>query len=130
MRQIDEIIIHCADTPKGHNFNVNDIRDWHKQRGWSDVGYHYIITLDGTIQEGRKEEIIGAHCKGRNKYSIGICYIGGKGGDTRTDEQRVSLIHLIGYLKRKYPGAKVYGHRDFSSKACPQFDAKTEYSNL
>lgn len=130
MRDIKEIIIHCSDTPEGRNDDVKDIRRWHKARGWSDVGYHYVVTLDGTIQEGRKEEKIGAHCKGRNSNSIGVCYIGGKEKDTRTTEQKISLVHLIGYLKNKYKGAIVYGHRDFSSKPCPQFDAKTEYKGI
>jgi len=127
MRKIKEIIVHCSDTPEGRDDDVNDIRRWHKARGWSDVGYHYVITLDGKIQEGRDESRTGAHTKGKNKTSIGICYIGGKGGDTRTSEQKESLIYLIGYLKRKHAGATAYGHRDFSSKPCPQFDAKNEY---
>lgn len=130
MREINKIIVHCSDTPKGRNDDVEDIRRWHKNRGWSDVGYHYVITLDGTIQEGRKEEIKGAHCEGNNSDSIGICYIGGKEGDTRTTEQKVSLVYLIGYLKNKHKGAIVYGHKDFSTKLCPQFDAKTEYKNI
>ena len=130
MRDITKIIVHCADTPEGRNDDVEDIRRWHKAKGWSDVGYHYVITLDGTIQEGRKEDIIGANCKGHNKDSIGICYIGGKVGDTRTTEQKISLVHLIGYLKNKYKGAVAYGHRDFSTKSCPSFDAKTEYKHI
>ena len=130
MRDINKIIVHCADTPAGRDNNVNDIRRWHKARGWNDIGYHYVITLDGTIQERRKEDVIGAHTSGNNKDSIGICYIGGKEGDTRTNEQKASLVYLIGYLKNKYKKATVYGHKDFSSKLCPQFDAKNEYKSL
>jgi len=130
MRLINKIVIHCSDTPAGRNDNVKDIRRWHLARGWSDVGYHYVITLDGTIQEGRKEDIVGAHASGYNSNSIGVCYIGGKEGDTRTPEQKTSLVYLIGYLKNKYKEATVYGHRDISSKPCPQFDAKEEYKNI
>lgn len=135
MREIEKLIVHCADTPGGIHFDVEDIRRWHtlpkpKGNGWNDVGYHYIILLDGTIQKGREDSVIGSHCKGDNSHSIGICYIGGKGGDTRTPEQKTSLVYLIGYLKNIYRTAEVFGHRDFSTKPCPQFDAKTEYKNV
>jgi len=130
MRKIDKIIIHCSDTPAGRHDDVDDIRRWHKARGWSDVGYHYVILIDGTIQKGREDKTVGAHCKGHNSKSIGICYIGGKGGDTRTCEQKESLIYLIGALKNTHKGSDVYGHRDLSSKPCPNFDAKTEYQIL
>ena len=122
MRLIKEIIIHCSDTPAGRDDSVKDIDRWHKARGWSRVGYHFVIRLDGTIEKGREEEVIGAHCKGHNSNSIGVCYIGGKGGDTRTDAQKKSLKVLVEYLKLSYPQAKVYGHYDFSSKTCPNFN--------
>lgn len=136
MRQIKEIIIHCANSPEGRDVRAEDIKRWHtKERGWKDIGYHYIIDLDGTIEPGRPIEVSGAHCTGHNADSIGICYVGGcdaemQPKDTRTEEQKASLITLLKYLVAKYPGAKIYGHRDFSSKACPSFDAKTEYANL
>ena len=130
MREITEIIIHCSDTPEGRDDNVNDIRRWHKARGWNDVGYHYVIRLDGTIEKGREDSVVGANCKGHNSYSIGICYIGGKDKDTRTTLQKAALVYLIATLRRLYPKSIVYGHRDFSSKPCPQFDAKQEYQLL
>jgi N-acetylmuramoyl-L-alanine amidase len=130
LRDITELIIHCSDTPAGRADDVHDIDRWHKARGWSGCGYHYVICLDGTIQVGRDEAKIGANCKGHNSKSIGICYIGGKDVDTRTDAQKVSLVYLLGTLKRKYKGAVVYGHRDFSTKPCPQFNAKNEYKNI
>ena len=106
MRKINEIILHCAYTPVTMDIGVSEIRDWHiNERGWSDVGYHYIIRLDGTIELGRPIEKIGAHTKGRNRNSIGICYVGGKSSncdcwlDTRTDEQRKSLESLVNALK-------------------------------
>ncbi len=135
MRQIKEIIVHCADTPEGRDDKAADIKRWHKAQGWSDIGYHYVIDLDGTIEPGRPIETAGAHCTGHNANSIGICYIGGcdkdmKPKDTRTDEQKASLITLLKYLVAKYPGVKIYGHKDFAKKACPSFDAKAEYAAL
>lgn len=135
MRQITEIIIHCADTPAGRDDRADDIRRWHKtERGWSDIGYHYVIDIDGTIEAGRDIEKAGAHCAGHNANSIGICYVGGKlfnkPADTRTDAQKASLLLLLKYLRQRYPKAKIYGHRDFAQKACPCFDAKTEYKDL
>lgn len=135
MRQIKEIIVHCADTPEGRDDKAADIKRWHKAQGWSDIGYHYIIDIDGTIEPGRPLETAGAHCTGHNANSIGICYIGGcdkdmKPKDTRTDEQKAALLLLLKYLVAKYPGAKIYGHKDFAQKACPSFDAKKEYEEL
>ena len=135
MRQIKEIIVHCADTPEGRDDKAADIKRWHKAQGWSDIGYHYVIDIDGTIEPGRPLETAGAHCTGHNANSIGICYIGGcdkdmKPKDTRTDEQKASLLLLLKYLVAKYPGAKIYGHKDFAQKACPSFDAKKEYEDL
>lgn len=135
MRKITKIIVHCADTPEGRDDKAADIRRWHKARGFNDIGYHYVVDLDGTIEPGRDVEIAGAHTTGHNADSIGVCYIGGadtdmKPKDTRTDDQKTALRLLLKYLVQKYPGAKIYGHRDFAKKACPCFDAKTEYQKL
>jgi N-acetylmuramoyl-L-alanine amidase len=129
MREIKEIILHCSATKEGKDFDVEDIRDWHLKRGWSDVGYHYVILLDGTVQEGRPLHRIGSHAKGHNKYSIGICYIGGlddemKAKDTRTEEQKKALKELVEELYYKHRDAKVIGHNEISSKACPSFDVQ------
>ena len=103
MRTIKEIIIHCADTPEGRDDKAADIDRWHKQRGFDRIGYHYVIDLDGTIEAGRDPDCIGAHCKGHNTNSIGICYIGGadrdtlKPKDTRTYAQKASLLLLLKY---------------------------------
>lgn len=132
MRDITKIIIHCSDTPEDLYFDVDDIRSWHMiDNGWSDIGYHYVILLDGTIQEGRDEEKIGAHCKGYNKESIGICYIGGGNKrDTRTTHQKKAMYELIQNRKLAYPKATIHGHNEFSPKWCPNFDANLEYNCL
>ena len=136
MRTINEIIIHCADTPAGRDNTAQDITRWHKDRGFRTIGYHYVIYRDGSIHTGRPVQEIGAHCKGHNAHSIGICYIGGKSADgkrhedTRTPEQKEALLSLLRQLKAQYPNATVYGHRDFSSKPCPCFDARNEYKSL
>lgn len=134
MRKINEIIVHCSATPEGRNVTVKQIDKWHKDRGFQKIGYHYVIYLDGSIHEGRKEEEIGAHTVGHNANSIGICYIGGcaKDGrtpkDTRTEAQKNALCDLLRRLVIKYPKATIHGHREFANKACPSFDAAKEYA--
>ena len=135
-RIIKEIIVHCSATPEGKDFTVLDIKRWHLERGFSDIGYHYVIYRDGSINKGRDESKIGAHCTGHNSYSIGVCYVGGvaKDGktakDTRTDAQKKSLLSLLRNLKMKYPQASIHSHRDYAQKACPSFDATKEYSSI
>lgn len=135
MREIKEIIIHCSATPEGAEFDWTDIDKWHKANGWNGIGYHYVITLNGNIQSGRDLEKMGAHAKGHNRKSIGICYIGGLNGqrkpkDTRTEPQKKSLLDLLSWLKLEYPNANIIGHRDISKKACPSFDATNEYKDI
>jgi N-acetylmuramoyl-L-alanine amidase len=136
MRAINKIILHCSATPEGRHTTVEDIRLWHKQRGWSDIGYHYVVYLDGTVHEGRPIERSGAHVKSYNKNSIGICYIGGvdknnlKAKDTRTPEQIMALDLLIGSLLDDFKGATLHGHNEFANKACPSFDVQDEYRYL
>ena len=136
-RRIDEIIIHCTATPEGRDYTVADIRRWHKQQGWSDIGYHYVIYRNGHIEEGRNIDIIGTHCQGHNSHSIGICYVGGcdaggnKAKDTRTLAQKASLLGILTDMRKMYPKAKIVGHHDYEPrKDCPCFDAKKEYSRL
>ena len=137
MRSISKIIIHCAATPEGKDYTVEQIRQWHttpkpKGNGWRDIGYHFVIYRDGSIHNGRPLSQIGAHCSGHNANSIGICYIGGcaKDGktpkDTRTEAQRAALIQLVSELKASYPSATVHGHNEFAAKACPSFNVQKE----
>lgn len=136
MRSISKIIIHCSATPEGKNFSVSEIRRWHLQRGFADIGYHFVIYRDGSVNIGRPLQKSGAHCSGHNKNSIGVCYIGGVATDgktpkdTRTSAQKDSLVRLITELRQQFPNASVHGHREFANKACPCFNASEEYKNL
>lgn len=135
MRTINSIIIHCTATKPLAHINVNDVRRWHRERGFSDIGYHYLILVDGTVETGRPLSAIGAHCKGHNAHSIGVCYVGGlnaKGApaDTRTPAQRKALRQLLTRLKQQFPAATIHGHRDFTTKACPCFNATAEYADI
>lgn len=133
MRKINKIIVHCTATKSDHNVTTDDLRKWHvDENGWSDIGYHFFIDLDGEIHECRPIEKTGAHTKGHNYDSIGIAYAGGLGSDnawhdTRNDQQKQTLEELLCSLKLSYYNAKIYGHNYFSEKACPSFDAREEY---
>ncbi len=124
------IVIHCAATPPGMDIGVDTIRKWHRKRGWLDVGYHYVIKLDGTIEDGRPADAMGAHVYGFNSRSIGICMVGGvdadmqPSGDHFTPEQWETLALFVEQLAdTEYPGAKVTGHNNLDkNKACPSFD--------
>jgi N-acetylmuramoyl-L-alanine amidase len=132
-RSIDKIFIHCSATPEGREHDVEDIRLWHTSKGWRDVGYHYVVKLDGTVEEGRSINLDGAHARGHNEGSIAVCYIGGltKSGktpkDTRTQAQIDSLHELLTNLSNVYPKATLHGHNEFANKACPSFDVQSEY---
>lgn len=135
MRRINLIVVHCTATPSGRDCTAADIRRYHLSRGFSDIGYHYLVRLNGDIEAGRPESLVGAHAKGHNAGSIGVAYIGGldRNGnpcDTRTAAQREALRTLLTRLRRRYPAAKIIGHRDVAAKACPCFDAKSEYADL
>lgn len=133
MRKINEIIVHCSGTLAMPSIGLHQIRSYHLGLGWQDVGYHFIIKTDGTIEVGRPIYIAGAHCRNHNRNSIGICYVGGldsklKPCDTRTPEQITALRNLIIRLCRQYPIIRVSGHNEYQvSKKCPCFDAHKLY---
>ncbi|MFV0365211.1 MAG: N-acetylmuramoyl-L-alanine amidase [Mangrovibacterium sp.] len=121
-----ELVIHCSATRAGKNFTSADIDLWHRQQGWKGIGYHFVVLLDGTLQQGRALHEVGAHCKGHNAHSVGLCYIGGVDAlgvplDTRTPTQKEGLRRLIFCLRRRFPSATVHGHNEFSNKACPSY---------
>jgi len=139
MRHIDEIIIHCSDTrPNWMQYEdtrgkVHEIRRWHvEENKWSDIGYHYLVDRNGTVAEGRSVEKVGAHVKGHNTNSIGICLLGGH-GSTRTDkfednftyEQDKALRRLISQLVVEHPDIRKFsGHNEYANKACPGFNVR------
>lgn len=135
MREIDKIIVHCSATKEKKDISAATIDQWHKERGWRGIGYHYVVSLNGNIEYGRPIEETGAHVRNHNRRSIGICYIGGldkdlNPKDTRTPEQKESLLDLLKTLKRLHPDATIHGHNEFSSKACPCFNANEEYCDI
>lgn len=135
MRNIDSVVVHCTATRVGVDVHVGAIDACHRERGFQKIGYHYVVCLDGTIERGREDAEIGAHCVGHNATSLGVCYVGGldAGGrpaDTRTQVQRDALRKLIARLCATYGISHVNSHRDFAAKACPCFDATKEYADL
>ena len=139
MRHIDTIVLHCSATPEGRWHDAEDIRDWHVNgNGWSDIGYHFVITLDGDIEEGRPVERQGAHVRGHNATTIGVCYIGGcdedmNPKDTMTEEQELAFEQLVCELRDEYGDElDIMGHGDFPGvrKACPSFDVRDKFDYL
>lgn len=134
MRTIDSIILHCTATPAGRAVTVDDVRRYHvEHNGWADIGYHYLIYLDGSVHAGRPLEKAGAHTKGHNAHSVGVAYVGGldaqgRPADTRTTAQRVALHRLVDQLQRRFPGATVHGHNEYSPKSCPCFNVRAEFA--
>lgn len=142
MRTIDKIIVHCtAGSQKNTAADVVRLHTMPKSsggNGWKVAGYHYIIEASGKIVSTVPDAQVSNGCYGQNQHSINVCYIGGVDMttrglpplDNRTPEQKKSLLNLLKALRKKYPEARIYGHRDFAKKACPSFDAKTEYASL
>lgn len=139
-RKINDIILHCTATKDGTPFTVEQIRKVHKANGWSDIGYHWVIYLDGSINQGRSETLSGAHCEGHNANSIGISYVGGldKNGnpkDTRTKTQKEAMYKKVDELLKKYNLTlnNVHCHNSYTNKkACPCFkreDFLKEFNN-
>jgi len=150
LKSVDYIVIHAAATRPDMDIGADEIRRLHRKKGWFDIGYHYVIRRCGAVEKGRPDERPGAHARGFNHISLGVCLVGGaetigpkvtptsdewyakwankaKGEDNYTDDQWYALEALVLKLKQQYPDAKVLGHRDLPNvnKACPSFNAKT-----
>lgn len=148
------IVVHCSATRPSQDIGATEIREWHRKRGYADIGYHLVIRRDGRIQTGRALDDVGAHVQGHNATSVGICLVGGLLADGKpadvlnplafdvfTTEQMTAAHTAIAFLRRVYPGAKVVGHRDLSPdldqdgevekhewlKTCPGFDVGREF---
>ena len=134
MRDIDMLVVHCAATKPHMDIGAEEIRRWHKDKGWNDIGYHYVIRRSGEVEKGRDEGIPGAHVAGHNRRTIGICLVGGIDEDGHpepnfTEEQFVALKQLLNELSIKYGLTRdaIIGHRDFPGvgKSCPCFSVQT-----
>lgn len=138
MRNINTIILHSSATPEGRHHDADDIRDWHVEgNGWSDIGYHFVIQIDGTVEAGRPLEVQGAHTRGYNANSVGVCYIGGTDEygspkDTMTTAQAISVEALVCELREIYGDDVAFkGHNEFNAlKACPCFDVEFKFDYL
>ena len=130
MRTITLIIVHCTANKAGSALRMADIDRYHRSLGWKGCGYHYVIPTDGTIEVGRPEEVVGAHCKHHNRHSIGVAYVGGLAADsqtscdTRTEAQKRALRSLLEDLNTRYPKALIVGHCDLDPRKphCPGFE--------
>lgn len=123
----DKIIIHCSATPAYMDVGADRIRKWHKARGFDDIGYHFVVTRDGWIEEGRRVDYVGAHCKGQNSRSVGICMVGGVNGAGKPENnftigQFKACQELIVSICSWYDIKELAGHNEYSSKACPSFE--------
>ena len=120
-KNISLLIVHCSDTANNENLNAADIHNMHLGFGWDGIGYHKIIKRSGKVENGRPEYWIGAHVKGKNNISLGVCLIG---RDNFTKNQFKSLERVLKQWKKLYPNAKIVGHRDTgkTKKTCPNFD--------
>ncbi len=136
MREINLIVIHCSATRCNRRFPVEALEACHRAR-FGFIGYHYYVTRDGLLHLTLSEDVKGAHAKGYNAHSIGVCYEGGldeqgRPADTRTPAQKRTLLALLRSLRADYPEARIVGHRDLPNvkKDCPCFNAQCEYQGV
>ena len=122
MREINKVIIHCSDTPPSMDIGAAEIDQWHKSKGWDGIGYHFVIRRDGAVESGRPVNRVGAHTKGENHDSIGICLIGGGGGMFDYTVAQFESLRLLVNSCRTIFGCEIKGHKDYSAKYCPNFD--------
>jgi len=126
-RRIDKIVVHCSYSPQGRGDGAREIDRWHTEKGWDGIGYHYVVLENGDIQKGRWIDKAGAHAKGYNGNTIGICRIGGwKGNHDTTMEQKFALMALCELLRDEYDleTSDIVGHKELPSvaKECPCMD--------
>lgn len=145
----DFIVFHCSATSPGQDIGAHEIDTWHKARGWDGIGYTLVIRRDGTVEPGRTLDQVGAHVKGYNRRSVGVCMIGGvdkagKSENNFTQAQWASSEAVALFLRKMYPDAKILGHRDLSPdldgdgvieqhewlKDCPCFDAPARFHHI
>tara|TARA_R110002096_G_C14023982_1_gene670364 strand:+ start:43 stop:462 length:420 start_codon:yes stop_codon:yes gene_type:complete len=134
MREINKIIVHCSATKPSMDIGKKEINDWHVAKGWDGIGYHYVIRRNGVVSKGRDISKAGAHAKGHNFGSIGVCLVGGVDNegiadDNFTIKQYNSLYQLIKFLFATFPAKELMGHRDLPNvnKSCPCFDVSAWY---
>lgn len=132
LRAVKYLVVHCAATKADQDIGAAEIKSWHRQRGWMDIGYHWVIRRDGTVEQGRSDTVPGAHARGFNHLSLAFCMVGGVAADGKTaednftDEQYAALRKLLEHYQELHPAAQILGHRDLPNvnKACPSFDVK------
>lgn len=129
LKAVEYLVVHCSDTPSTLDIGVTEITRWHRQRGWLDVGYHFVIRRNGVVEKGRSTDVPAAHARGYNHISLGICMVGGTDDKKSveanfTPEQYESLRELLDELRGRHPDAEILGHRDLPRvrKLCPCFD--------
>lgn len=129
--KFDTIVIHYTATYPDQDIGAEEIDGMHKARGWSEIGYHKVIRLDGAVEDGRSLNKTGAHVKDQNMGKLGIVYVGGlirgeaRGFDTRTKAQKSTMLSLTKEMIRTFPTIKrVVGHMDLAATQCPAFDVQ------
>ena len=149
MKAPHTIVVHSSATQPIAGIDRVDIRAWHLKQGWRDIGYHFVIPIDGVVQPGRPITETGSHVRGHNANTIGVCLVGGVGKDSKPADnylpvQKDALFSLIESLRKQFPSIKrIVGHRDLSPdlnkdgkitpnewvKACPCFDVARWYQS-
>jgi N-acetylmuramoyl-L-alanine amidase len=136
MRQIKYLVVHCTATPQ--TTTVESIqRHWRERLGWRSPGYHKIIKANGDVVTLSADTEVCNGVAGYNSHSLHVSYIGGVDSngnalDNRTQGQKDAISQVLHAWRAKYPNAQIQGHRDFPrvNKACPSFDAKSEYAHI
>ena len=128
-KSTEAIFVHCSATKPSMDVGVREIRQWHKEKGWLDIGYHFVIRRDGTVEAGRDQNAVGSHVKDYNHNSVGVCLVGGVDDNNKFDAnftpaQMTALRSLLETLKVEYPGSVIRAHHDVAPKACPSFNLK------